>query len=81
MAELSAEQIVERIANANGVEPHKMQRKIEASLQKMLCDPLHPYYSLVAELFPNENPSLEELIVEMQYELYEELLPTFPGWE
>ena len=81
MAELSAVQIVERIANANGTEPNQMRKQIEENLQNMISNPGNPYFSLVAELFPDEMPSMDELIVEMQYELYEELLPTFPGWK
>lgn len=55
MAGLTAEQIIERIANANGVEPAIMRQQIEQALQVILADTTHPHCLMLADLFPEVN--------------------------
>ena len=81
MAGLTADQIIERIANANGVEPAGMRSWIDQALRNILLDANQPHYFMLAELFPDGQPTVDELVVALEYELYDAMLPTFPGWE
>ena len=81
MAGLTADQIVERIANANGTEPAVMRRQIEQALGNMIADTARPHGFMLAELFPRGKPTMDEWIVALEYELYDAMMPVFPGWE
>ena len=81
MAGLTAEQIIERIANANGTEPAIMRQQIEEALQNMIADPTQPHSSMLADLFPGGKPTVDELVIALEYELYDAMMPRFPGWE
>lgn len=81
MVGLTAEQIIERIANANGAEPEVMRRKIEQALQNIIADTTQPHCYMLADLFPGGKPTTEELVVALEYDLYNAMMPTFPGWE
>ena len=80
MAGLTADQIIERIANANGIEPVEMRKQIKHALRKIIADASRPHSFMLAELFPG-NPTEDELIVALEHELYSTLMPQFPGWE
>jgi len=78
---LTAEQIIERIANANGVEPAQMRRQIEESLQNIIADTTRVHSFMLADLFPDGKPTVSELVVALEHELYDAMMPKFPGWE
>ncbi len=63
MVELTAEQIIERIANANGVHPALMRQRIERALQNIIADTTQPHPFMLADLFPHGNPTVDELVV------------------
>lgn len=81
MAGLTAGQIIERIANANGVEPEMMRQKIERALQNIIDDTTQPHSFMLADLFPGGQPTVEELVVKLEDELYNAMMPKYPGWE
>lgn len=81
MAGSTADQIIERIANANSVEPTTMRQQIEQSLQNIIADTTQPDSSMLADLFPISKPTVDELVVALEYELYDAMMPRFPGWE
>ena len=78
---LSADQIIERIANANHVEPAVMRRQMEQAILNILADTTQPHFLMLAELFPGGIPTTEEFVVAMEQDLYEAMIPKFPGWE
>lgn len=81
MTGLTADQIIERIANANGIEPEAMRQQIEQTLQKIISDTAQPHSFMLADLFPGGTPTVDELVVALESELYNNMMPTFPGWE
>lgn len=81
MAGLTPDQIIERIANANGVEPAVMRQQIEQALKNIIADTSLPHSFMLAELFPGSKLTVDELVVALEYELYDAMMPTFPGWE
>lgn len=81
LAGLTSSQIIERIANANGVTPAVMRQQIEQALQNILIDPAQPHFRMLADLFPNSKPSVDEFVVALECELYDAMMPHFPGWE
>lgn len=81
MAGLSADQIIERIANANGIDPTVMRRKIEKALQNIIADTTQPHSDMLKELFPDRKPTVDELVIALEYELYHAMMPKIPGWE
>ena len=81
MAGLTAEQIIERIASANGTEPAVMRQQMEQVLQKILSDTTQPHAAMLTDLFPSGEPTVDELVMALEYELYEAMLPSFPDWE
>lgn len=81
MAGLTADQIIERIANANGVEPAVMRQQIEQTLKNIIADTTQPHSIMLADLFPNGKPTVDELVTALEYELYDAMMPSFPGWE
>jgi len=78
---LTADQIIERIANANGVEPPVMRQQIEQAIQNIIADTSQPHSFMLKDLFPNGKPTVDELVVALEYELYDAMMPRFPGWE
>ena len=81
MAGLTADQIIERIANSNGAEPEAMRQQIEQTLQHMISDTTQPHSFKLADLFPHSKPTVDEMVVALEYELYHAMMPRFPGWE
>ena len=81
MVGLTADQIIERIANANGVEPPVMRQQIEQALQNIIADTSQPHSVMLKDLFPGGKPTVDELVVALEYELYDAMMPRFPGWE
>ena len=81
MSGTTADQIVERIANANCTEPSAMRQRIEQYFVDMLGDPAGPYASVVAELSPGGKPDVDALVVALEDTLYDAMIPSFPGWE
>ena len=80
MARLTADQIVERIANANGTDPDVMRQQIEQALRNIIADTTRPHSSMLAALFPGVEVTADELIVALEQELYDAMMPNFPGW-
>lgn len=80
MAGLTADQIIERIANANGIEPAEMRRQIKTALDNILADTTQPHSFILTVQFPGGKPTVDELVVALEYELYETMMPKFPGW-
>lgn len=81
MAGLTADQIIERIANANGIESAVMRQQIEQALQNILEDTARPHSFMLADQFPGGKPTADELVVALEYELYDAMMPKLPGWE
>ena len=81
MAGLTADEIIERIANANGTEPAEMRQQIEQALKNIRVDTSQPHSFLLADLFPGGNPTVDELVVALEYVLYDTMMPILPGWE
>ena len=81
MAGLTAEQIIERIANANGVKPEVMRQHIEQALDSIIQDTTQPHSFMLVELLSCDKPTVEELVVALESELYETMMPILPGWE
>lgn len=81
MAGLTAEQIIERIADANGAEPSVMRRQIEQTLRNLIADPARACAVMSDELRSGNRPTVDEWIVALEYELYDAMMPRFPGWE
>ena len=80
MARLTADQIVERIANANDTDPDVMRQQIEQALRNIIADTTRPHSFMLAALFPGVKPTVDELVVALEYELYDAMMPNFPGW-
>lgn len=81
MAGLTADQIIDRIANANGVESAVMRQQIEQAFQNIIADPSQPHFFMLADLFPGGKPTVDELVVALEYELYDVMMPVFSGRE
>ena len=81
MAGLTAAQIIERIANANGTAPAVMRQQIEQALQNIIADTTQPHSFMLADLFKGSKPTVDELVVVLEYELYDAMMPKFPGWK
>jgi hypothetical protein len=81
MAGLTADQIIERIANANGIEPAVMRQQIEQALKNIMADTSQPHCFMLADLFHGGKPTVEQLVFALEHELYEAMMPKFPGWE
>ena len=79
MTKSTADQIIKRIANANGVESAVMRQQIEQALQNIIADTTQPHSFMLADLFPGGKPTVDELVVALEYELYNAMIP--PGWE
>ncbi len=77
----TADQIIERIANANGIEPEVMRQQIEQALQNIIADTTQPHSFMLANLFPDGKMTVDELVVALEYELYNAMMPIFSGWE
>ena len=77
----TADQIIARIANANGTEPAVMRRLIEQALQNIIADTSHPHSYMLADLFPGGNPTVNELVVALEYEFYAAMIPGFCEWD
>jgi len=81
MTGLTADQIIERIANANGAEPAVMRQQIEQALQNIIADTTQPHSFMLADLFPDGKPTVNEFVVALEYALYDAMMPIFPGWK
>lgn len=81
MSGLTADQIIERIADANDVEPTVMRQQIEQALQNIIADTTQPHCFMLADLFSGSKPTVDELVVALEYELYDAMMPRFPGWK
>ncbi len=81
MTGLTANQIIERIANANGIAPAVMRQQIEQALQNIISDTTQPHSFMLADLFPGGNPTVDELVIALEYKLYNVMMPTFPAWK
>ncbi len=81
MAGLTADQIIARIANANGADPSVMRQQIEHALQNIVSDTSRPHSLMLSDLFPGGKPTVDELVVALEHELYNGMMPMFPGWE
>ncbi len=81
MAGLTADQIIERIASTNGVEPAVIRQQIEQAFQNIIVDTTQPHSFMLADLFSGSKPTVDALIVALEYELYDAMMPIFPGWK
>lgn len=81
MAGSAADQIIERIANANGVHPALMRQRIAQALENIVKDTTQPHFAMLADLFPGGNPTVDELVVALESELYDAMMPKLPGWK
>lgn len=81
MAGLTAGQIIERIANARGTDPAAMRLQIEQALRNIMADTAQPHGFMLAELFQGRSPTVGELVIALEQELYHTLMPKLYGWE
>ena len=81
MSGLTAEHIIERIANANGVEPARMRKYIEKAVENITSDTASVHYSMLKDMFQNGKPTVDELVEALEYELYDAMMPPIPGWQ
>ena len=54
---------------------------MEQALWNILADATQPHAYMLGELFPNGRPTVDELVVALENELYSAMMPVFPGWE
>lgn len=80
MADLAADQIINRLAYANGITPAEMRNQIEQTLQCIINDVTQPHSIILSNLFPGGKPSVDDFVVALEYELYDAMMPKFPGW-
>ena len=76
MTESTADRIIKRIAIANGAEPAVMRQQIEQALQSIIADTVQPHSLMLANLFPGGKPTVDELVVALEYELYDAMIPS-----
>lgn len=76
-----ASQIIERIANANGMSPEDLRSQIEAALENVVGDTVRPHGSMLKDLFPEGRPTTDEFVVALEFELYDAMMPKYEGWE
>lgn len=81
MLELTADQIIGRIANANGIEPTILRQQIALAIQNLIDDTTQPHAVMLSDLFPGGKPTVDEFVVALEYELYNAMMPGFSGWE
>ena len=81
MTKSAADCIIERIAAANGTEPAVLRQQIEHAIQNIIADPTRPQFIMLADLFPGGKPTVDELVVALEYELYDAMMPKFSEWE
>ena len=81
MAASTADQILCRIANANGIQPAVLREQIEQVLQTISVDATKPHAFMLQDLFPNGKPTVDEFVVAMEAALYDARMPVLPGWE
>ena len=75
MAKLTADQIIERIANANGIAPAVMRQQIAQTLQNVIADTTQPHSFMLADLFPGGKPTVDEFVIALEHELYSAMIP------
>ncbi len=76
-----ADQIIQRIAKANGTSPEKMRSQIDAALEHIVRDISQPHGSMMEDLFPGGRPTTDEFVVALEQELYDSMIPKYEGWE
>lgn len=76
-----ADQIIERIAKANGISPEIMRSQIDAALENIVRDTSQPHGFMLKDLFPNGRPTTDEFVVALEHELYDFMIPKYEGWE
>ena len=81
MTRSAADKIIERIATANGTDPAVLRQQIEQALQNIIADTTRPHFFMLADLFPGGKPTVDELVVALEYELYDAMMPKFSEWE
>ena len=69
------------IDNANGAEPEEMRQQIEQALQNIIADTTQPHAFILADLCPGGEPTVDEMVTALEHELYDAMMPRFPGWE
>ncbi len=75
MARSTADQIIERIAIANGTEPAVMRQQIDQAFQNIIADTTQPHSFMLADMFPGIKPTVDELVIALEYELYDAMIP------
>ncbi len=78
---LMADQIIERIAKANGTSSEVMRSQIAAALKNIVGDTSQPHGFMLKDLFPDGGPTTEEFVVALEHELYGSMVPQYEGWE
>ncbi len=76
-----ADQIIERIAKANGTSPEIMRSQIDAALEHIVRDTSQPHWFMMEDLFPNGRPTTDEFVIALEQELYDSMMPEYVGWE
>ena len=77
MVKKKADQIIERIAKARGVDAAVMRQQIEDSLQNIIADTTQPHSIMLRDLFPYGMPTVDEFVVLMEDSLYNTLVPDY----
>ncbi len=76
-----ADQIIGRIASANNTSPEAMRSQIDAALEKIVGDTSQLHGLMLHDLFPDGRPATDEFVVALEQELYDSMIPKYPGWE
>lgn len=76
-----AEQIIERIAKANGTSPEIMRSQINAALENIVQDRSQPHWFMLEDLFPDGRPTTDEFVVALEHTLYDSMIPQYEGRE
>ncbi len=76
-----ASQIIERIANANGISSEVMRNRMDAALENILRDTSGPHGFMLKDLFPDGKPTTDEFVVAFEQDLYDSMMPKYEGWE
>ena len=56
-------------------------QQIEQALQNIITDAAQPHSFMLQDLFPGGKPTADELVVALEHELYDAMMPRLSKWE
>ena len=81
MSGLTADQIIQRIANANGLEPVEIRDRIKQTLWTIIANTTQHRSVSLADLSNGGEFPFDQFVVILEHELYKMMMPKIPGWE